>query len=277
MTPYDRLRWEAERLGEGTHRISCPWCLGGSTGERSLSLGVSASGSIYFRCFRAQCGKSGGKRGAVTAKKPPRYFTAHTEHLSAERATWFHDKFGFVPASTRYATFLDRYVYTMWEPRGHKARGFIARSFGDQEPKALTYNERPDEPFIGWSLSPLYVDGVAPIVLVEDWVSSEKVAAAGGIGVCLSGTYLSGDAALEIAECALERRVVIALDRDAFAKGVKMAADYGGLFKQRPRVWRLKEDLKYVPASVIVRAMDDDDCNDFGDEWARTENSSSVH
>lgn len=277
LSPYDRLRWEAERLGAGTHRIACPWCLGGSDGERSLSLGVAASGSIYFRCFRSTCGKSGGKKGAVVAKKPPRYFTANTEHLSPERAQWFMEKFGFVPCSTRYAPFLDRYVYTMWEPQGTKSRGYIARSFGDLEPKALTYNERPDEPFIGWSVSPLYIPGDAPIVIVEDWVSSEKVAAAGGVGVTLSGTHLSGDGALEIAENAKDRRVVIALDKDAFAKGVGIASLYGGLFGRRPRVWRLDKDLKYVDVGVIQRAMNDDDCNDFGDEWARGANSQSVH
>lgn len=277
VTPYERLRWEAERLGEGVHRIVCPWCSGGSTGEASLSLGVSASGSLYFRCFRSSCGVAGGKRDQVTTRrKEPRYYTGETEILSPKRMGWFHERFGFVPPDTRYAPHHDRYVYAMRGPE-YKLRGYLARSFSGDEPKVLTYVEKPDEPFIGWALSPTFGSGTSPIVVVEDWVSSEKVSMAGAIGVCLSGTYLSPDAALELAERAFDRRVIFALDNDAFAKGVAMAGKYRGLLRQPPRVWRLKEDLKYVPFNVIERAISNDDCNDFGDEWARTENPESLH
>lgn len=278
MTPYDKMRWEAEQLGEGVHRIVCPFCLGGSSGEKSLSLGVAADGSMFFRCFRANCAKSGGKtpRGPKHSK-PPRYYTGETVSLDDDRKLWFQERFGFVPGDTRYSPFSDRYVYAVRGPRDFVLRGHVARSFNGEEPKVLTYNERPDEPFVGWSCSPHYSAATGPIVVVEDWVSAEKIGVAGGVGVALNGTYMSQAAANEIAECALDRRVVFALDRDAFAKCVRLAADYGGLFKRRPRVWRLREDLKYEPIDVIVRAMGDDDYNDFGDEWARAADRPRLH
>jgi hypothetical protein len=274
MTPYERLQWHAETLGEGTHRVTCPWCLGGSKSEQSLSLGVSASGSLYFRCFRANCGKSGGKflESRIT-KRPPRYFTAETRFMEPPRQQWFIDKFGFCPTDTRYAPHMDRYIYTVRGPRG-RARGYVARSFSGAEPKVLTYNEHPAEPFIGWALQPHMHEG--SIVIVEDWVSAEKVSIH-GIGVALNGTHMGVDIACEIAEYSLNRPVIFALDRDAFAKSVEFASKYGGMFKQRPRVWRLKEDLKYVSSDVIERALSDNNCNDFGDDWARGADRQGVH
>jgi hypothetical protein len=274
MTPYEKLQWHAETLGEGTHRVMCPWCTGGSKSEQSLSLGVSASGTLYFRCFRANCGKSGGKFiEANVTKKPPRYFTAECRFMETERQQWFVDKFGFCPTDTRYAPLMDRYIYTVRGPRG-KGRGFIARSFSGAEPKVLTYNERPGEPFIAWALQPR--TDLGPIVVVEDWVSAEKVSQV-AIGVALNGTHMGMDAACEIAEHSLSRPVIFALDRDAFAKSVQYASKYGGMFKNRPRVWRLDKDLKYVPTDVIERAISDDNLNDFGDDWARSADRTGVH
>lgn len=42
----------------GNHRIVCPLCRGGSTGERSMSLTGDRDGGVFY-CFRAACGFKG--------------------------------------------------------------------------------------------------------------------------------------------------------------------------------------------------------------------------
>jgi len=46
--------------GPGTHRTSCPKCLGGSDKEKSLSVTINADGEFVYNCFRGSCGFNGG-------------------------------------------------------------------------------------------------------------------------------------------------------------------------------------------------------------------------
>ena len=46
--------------GPGTHRTSCPKCLGGNDKEKSLSVTIREDSEFVYNCFRASCGFSGG-------------------------------------------------------------------------------------------------------------------------------------------------------------------------------------------------------------------------
>jgi hypothetical protein len=137
-------------------------------------------------------------------------------------------------------------------------RGYIARSLSGATPKVLTYDERPEQPFIGWAGSEIN----RPVIAVEDWVSAEKIQASKlATAVALNGTYLSLDMVTEIQSTANGQAVILALDRDAYPKALKYLAQYGDLFSPRLRVWRLEVDLKYVSFERIGKAITNDECD----------------
>lgn len=256
MTPYQVLNWEASTRGAGAYRLVCPDCRGGTDSEKCLTLVVDTMGQMAFRCYRSSCGFGGGNRQTLVTDskvREPRYFTADTVSLSEDRKSWFDHKFGFVPPDTLYAPHMDRYVYTVRGPTG-AARGHIARSFAGAVPKVLTYWEATTEPFIGWCVDVSQED--APLVIVEDWLSAEKVYETGAAhALALNGTYLSLEMVREIIET-VKGQVILALDRDAWPKALKYRKDLGDLFSPAMKVWRLDEDLKYESLDRIREAVE---------------------
>jgi hypothetical protein len=186
-------------------------------------------------------------RAQPTAKRGPRYFTADTRMLTDAQNTWFFETFGYEPPDLLYAPYLDRFVYAVRGPHGSH-RGVIARSFSGAVPKSLTYKYL-DEPFLGWCSGS---GGDGPLVVVEDWVSAEKVATAGFDTVALNGTLLNEERLEEIASVTASS-VVLAYDPDAY--GVAL------IYQRRNpsdnlMVARLKVDLKYEPLERIKKVFD---------------------
>jgi len=145
---------------------------------------------------------------------------------------------------------MDRYVYTVRDPIG-VPRGHIARSLTGATPKVLTYDERPDQPFIGWVRS----ETSEAVVIVEDWISAEKLGASTATGVALNGTHLSLEMVTEIQVNSGGKPVCLALDRDAYGKSIGYLQRYGDLFSPRLRVAWLEVDIKHVPFGQIERAI----------------------
>lgn len=251
LSGYNQLHIEAARLGQGTHRIVCPFCSGGAERERSLHLEVgSGTGQVVFRCYRASCGTSGGNRAkrAIRKNRESRPFIHSTVTLDSEHSDALRRQFGFVPPHTTYSEDARRYVYEVRDPRG-LIRGHIARTFeAGVSPKVLTYCVKTDQPFIGWAATEI----AGTVLAVEDWISAEKVQVSGAASaVALNGTYLSLDMVEEMVRVADGRQVVLALDRDAYAKAIDYSKRYGELFAPRLRVARLKRDLKHEPSERI--------------------------
>jgi hypothetical protein len=247
----------------GAGRYVCPKCNGGTDREESLSIRVDAVGGVHWRCFRAQCGTSGGPRGVGSVfakpKKEARHFTRPIKPLTDPQRALLFEKFGDVSIEAQvhgYSYGDDRFILGVYGPTGYNRRGVVAYSF-NQKPKSLTYNEKPDEPFIHfsgvWGLD-------RDLVIVEDWFSAEKVAATGiARGVAILGTHLDQEMVTEIA--GLGARTWIALDRDAYAKTLGYVNKYreqfgGGLF-----AWSLARDLKYETTDRIKEALVDGKTN----------------
>jgi len=93
-------------------------------------------------------------------------------------------------------------------------RGHITRTMG--KPKIVRTYKATSQPFLDWWL----VDTTAPVVVVEDALSACRLAGCGLNAVALLGTSMSADDAAEIAECAGDRPVHLALDNDAFTKSI---------------------------------------------------------
>ena len=133
--------------------------------------------------------------------------------------------------------------------------GHILRDFtGTLTPKVLTYKDT-DGPFIHWAVN---MHGNKDIVIVEDWLSAEAVGRLGGVaGVALLGTHLTDEAQKQILHNASQAQVHVALDRDAFVKGVKLAAKLAACLWRPVFTWRLDKDLKHVRPERIERAINE--------------------
>jgi hypothetical protein len=171
-----------------------------------------------------------------------------------------------------YSPADDRLVLPVFGPYGYNRRGCIAYSLSGGKPKTLTYNEKPDQPFIHYAADS---KPVGHLVIVEDWFSAEKVATTGeAVGVAIMGTHLSQEAVTEIAGTAarMGARTWLALDRDAYAKTIGYLARYREQFAYGLYAWSLAKDLKYETTERIKRALDNG-ANDFSVDVSKPEHS----
>ena len=265
----------AQGLGAGQYGSQlCPACSGGSTRERTLSLGVEANGIIKFHCHRASCGFSGtayatpGSVPAVPTGRPAgnlNPLTADIHPLSDREIAWFKERFHIPESTSTKAIFRTdtRYALPIFSPNGSK-RGWITRRPWDGSPadtvsnrncpqygmKALTYMEA-DDPVLSWYST----EGEEPlcnrtIVLVEDSISAMRLAAwtkeadvtARNVAA-LMGTGVNAGKIAEIQLIAGYSSVIIALDPDATGQAFAMARKWGQAF-HGCRVLVLSKDIK---------------------------------
>lgn len=237
---------------------ACPKC----RRDDSWSVWIGTSGQPMGTCHRAQC--SHGSRQlsseqavflATPKKKEPRYYTRPIKQFTHDQKILLGIKFGINPDELAgYDEFEDRFILGVYGPVGYNKRGYIAYSLSGATPKSLTYNEKPEEPFIHHTETGACV---APRVIVEDWFSAEKVAAAGGVGIAVMGTYLDQAKVTEIAAVA-NGPTFLALDRDAYSKTIGYIAKYREQFPLGLYAWSLRVDLKYESTERIKRALDGD-------------------
>lgn len=224
---------------------------------------------MHWRCFRATCGTAGGPRGVQSVfaaiKREPRYFTRPIEPLTTLQHDLIEGKFGIHPGQLEgYDVIADRLVLGIYGPAGYNRRGVLAYSLSGAKPKSLTYNEKPDEPFIHYAGDA--ANQPHGQVIVEDWFSAEKVAMTRlARGVCINGTFLEQGMISELVETAAGGPTWVALDRDAYTKTLLYLSRFreqfpGGLF-----AWSLAKDLKYETTERIREALVDGKVDFTGD------------
>lgn len=269
--------WEIEAIA--THvpkgqseRAVCPKCNGGTDNEKCLQVYVDQDFQFHWRCYRATCGYRGGKSYTgmpiVPSKKEAKFYTRPTVWPSTEQHELIYRRFG-LPSGTvdAYCKEDDRFILSVDGPNRGNKRGVVAYSFSGAIPKALNYNETPDDPFIHWSRSEW--GSAAVIVIVEDWFSAEKVHLAGAMSVALMGTLLNQKMVTEIAKRAsiTNSKVFLAFDKDAWPKALTYQLKYREQFPLGLKVWSLKKDLKYVPVERIERAINGE--TDFSRDYSQ--------
>ncbi len=247
-------------LGTSMREI-CPRCGGGTKREKSLSLTLTEDGNLLWKCHRASCNDAGKLfvwgvigEGRKAAKKAPRLFTARTEHLSKAVYDWFFEKYqiraGILDEyGIKFCADMNRVVIPITgPPNKYRIRGYLAREWADKlDIKSLTFQELVEEPFAHWGYQ---FTAKYPIILVEDIISALKIEQANLNVISLNGTNLSQKLVREIID--VNRKVIIALDKDAYSKAIGMAGSYSQLLDIK--VWKLEEDLKYVPEERILDA-----------------------
>lgn len=268
MNPYQELSLQARELVVGVDNNGqlCPFCKGGRSGERSLSMHLRDDGICLFICFRASCGKHGRvatnghcvvSDGAPAQKGfEARQFTGETRLLNSEERGTLWSLYGLnqddvkrhrLAVCTSEGINFGRLVVPVInlenKVRGHELRvfsGFIA-----DVPKTLHYKQL-DEPWIGLFTTHAY-DPKRPVVLVEDVISAMKVAHQ-YVAVSLMGSYITMSDLFEIEK--VTDNVILALDRDASAKALAFKTKYR-FIAPNLRVLLLQKDLKYATDGEI--------------------------
>lgn len=256
----EAIHWLAANQGPG--RYLCPKCAGGSDGEKSLNIRLDEGGGVHWRCFRSSCGYTGGPRGIRSVfaerKREARHFTRPIEPPTEAHLALLDSLFGLNEGELEgYSPTDDRFILGVYGPYGYNKRGVLAYSLSGGKPKSLTYNEKPDEPFIHYAKYAGY-GKYAHLVIVEDWFSAEKVATTGeAVGAAIMGTHLDQAAITEIAGVAARygARTWLALDRDAYAKTIGYVARYREQFAYGLYAWSLAKDLKYETTERIKEAL----------------------
>lgn len=248
-TTRTEIAIEADSIPLGqTHTIVCPECGGGTSRAATLSITKKDSGQVAFICFRDSCQIKGYLKASgtppVKVEKVKKPREVRVEKLIAEP----HEE---VPTPTelyvqeKYSISLKE-NYCRWDPKTERVlipifdevfqmRGYIARSYQGAEPKALTYKQE------GYEGAAWFQVGFVPtdtLVVVEDAISAIAVLRMGIDAVALLGTFLSDATIEQILNCKY-KSVLVALDADAFARGIENTQKLKGA-KMLP----LQKDIK---------------------------------
>ena len=273
------LRDEVKLLGSGlatgqSTRVQCPVC---EDSERTFSITRNQEGLLYH-CFRATCSDTRGFVGTIPEPyrpdtSPRRYnsraYEGELHPLQKRDYEFFSARFALsasaIPDFSIMRSSVDdslaQYVLALHDWRGY-TRGHLVRRGGwsgspdtpglveSTPPKSYTFLghpsheamhvARPQEPR-GY--------GLGTVVVVEDYISSLKVAQNGQIGVSLTGMTMNANRAAEIA-LLQPREVVIALDKDAISQAMMMARKWG-LSWNSVRVLLLQQDIKDMTAEAV--------------------------
>ena len=245
-------------MHEGETRAGqlCPFCSGGSSGERTLSL-KRDNHRILYMCHRASCGAKGSysarSQAAKEYRRKERRFVTVTDPLTDELASELMSKYhltseeirrGEISTTTAYSSDGHLRVYLPKHRMDGTVRGYTARALDKvQTPKALSFVFHEDEPNLGW-----YFRGRSrPLVIVEDAFSALRVSSFCN-AVYLSGTHISDAIADELVRSGITP-VYLMLDRDATRQAVKLALRYSN--KCKMHVVPLPMDLKNMARPVL--------------------------
>lgn len=258
---------EAMTLEPGqTLRVVCPFCGGGSDGERSMAITLNAdNGLILYICFRGHCGESGvigNGGGSLVYKRSPPAFTPYERGdvvpVSAKRVpSWVREqlaKWRIRPEEVThwfYSPAEDRILMPVHGPL-YELRGYVRRGPPDRKPKVLTGLVDNTQPFQGWHLRDT---PRTHLILVEDVPSAYRLMLNDAEAVALTGCTPSDDALDEIVRVARQRKqqVVWALDPDATSKAIKYSSKVS--LRVASRVLVLDKDIKDMTDEEIYECL----------------------
>lgn len=248
--------------GESLSGQSCPYCNGGRSADRSLSISLTSGGAILYMCHRASCKAKGiiGPRGTGGIHSSGGGVSFNPKRYSGKVGPLFLEDFEFLDG--RYGLSVDLITSSGWmrmvdfpntelppplimpiiSPNG-MFRGVCTRRTDAEGKKQVRVFKEVDEPLLCW-----YRHVNPKVIVVEDQISALK-ASNYCTAVALMGTNLDYNKVEEIAEVANGAPVWIALDRDATAK----AFDYFKLY----RAWI--PELSLLMLTKDIKDMRDDE------------------
>ena len=258
------------RDGESLNGQICPWCEGGDSKEKSLSVTLN-TGSILYNCHRASCGHRGaipltaGEMREINREATPKKKAKQPEELLAlgdmtKRLLMEKYELGDIHLKMMGASWdpLSSRLYLPlinWNRTG--MIGYALRSLSGASPKSIIRLTEPDQPCLAF-YGPSTTKGV--VFIVEDQFSASKISRY-GTGVALMGTAMNPSKAMLIKKNLDPRLVVLALDKDAVDKAVQHWTRYRAVFPNT-RVMALERDIKdtkYADLDELVRRVTKED------------------
>lgn len=250
-------------VGDSTRDTPCPRCGGGTNKEKSFVITRTEEGYVFV-CHRASCGHKGatymsrGERAHQAGKPvtPPKKKELHKYkgelHWNPELAEYMEERFGV------FCDALSDTGRAMFMVRGPDRRpvGWVARAYPgfykgniDTAQKAINYQEREYDLGLHFP-SAINWYGQEKLVVVEDWVSAEKLASIGVSAAALLGTNLSFATAEELKDTLGVKELVVCLDFDALAKAVDLRRELSLVFDVIT-IQVLKKDPKDTPVEEL--------------------------
>lgn len=234
------LEAEALALGE-TVTVLCPACGGGSSNDKTCSITKNESGAILWICFRDNCQIKGrGGSGKTLAPKSQQAKPKTNKEIRVEKL--LKEKTDSIPeallerALSQYNLVLPEHFIRWTSKYSPEGAGRLAIPIFDkymdlkgydlkditkeQSPKSLTI--AGDYTGVAWCMV-----GFIPtktLIVVEDLLSANAISALGIDAAALLGTHLSQDKADDINSVGYDQ-VLIALDKDALATAISLAAE----------------------------------------------------
>ena len=242
-----------------TRKHVCPRCDGGQSRETSLHVRYSDDGVVRLKCYRASCGwfalLLNDGTAEVTRKKlkQGRLYRDPTIPIDEDARDLLASAYGLHGYGDRWRLSTDgqTLVLSIRDAYGLE-RGHQTRTLYLDEKRCFTFKATA-QPFLDW-----WVDRFSqtPVVVVEDALSACRLSQLGYGSVALLGTGMSNEDAREIKQIAGERPIVLALDRDAFDKAVKLAGRHRPVLGNT-RVLCLTEDIKNIDHDDDIRELID--------------------
>lgn len=256
MKNVSEVLLEAALLGTDVQtRIVCPFCQGGSTGERCMSIVRTAAGDVKYICHRSNCGIVGRSNtpNSVVAEsaQPPRPIRPVRLGAIPEK---LYDNIWYkwsIPRSLvkalgwKWDDTSNRLAMTVYGPTG-SLRGLVLRTLEpDVTPKVLNVQWEQDSTFLAWHKADDVWGPHRGVVLVEDIPSAVRVAELGIYthAVSLNGTHISDSIVEELRSNCASGEIILALDEDASEKALEYARKLN-LVLGRIRVILLMRDFK---------------------------------
>lgn len=276
MSPYEELRLLLASLVEGEQRAGevCPFCRGGRSGERTLSISRTGPRSGAYICHRAQCGKQGyvGESYGTHYNPPqrkaewePRIYDGTIEEISDEQLGIYANKYGWTCDEIRrtgvgWSPEYQRSVWKVCSPTGF-VRGVELRTLDPYRRNKTLHFRHSADPWVGYC--GLYqgagsrgVSGVGgqsrqPLVAVEDMISMHRV---GQVypAACIMGSHLTFETLVDLMK--VSEKIILCLDRDATEKAEKFAKRFSFLCPDFVHI-PLTRDLKYESQASIKEIL----------------------
>lgn len=208
------LSYSHLRNGEVSAGNLCPACNGGSSKERTLSVGRTG-GRLWWRCWRASCPCKGSLQDNAVIAFTPRSENRKRLHYQTRSLTKDEETFLATKVSNdllprvRYTDqYGGRYCFPMISRTG-RTEGYVLRTY-DKDTKPKVLNDEYDR--CSW-----HGDLASPskVVIVEDIPSAAKIGEAHDfVGVALLGTTCTSEKLSDILD-ARAKYYIVCLDEDA--------------------------------------------------------------
>jgi len=252
----EEIKLEALSLGiSASKRINCPQCR-----KDRMDITRRKEGILYH-CWRPDCSMRGciGTLPSNLMDVPKRekkeftprpfvhetititesFYLAHLRKYTMSLQEW-------KDAGVKRVDWEKSIVMPLWDRRGF-GFGTTVKNFTNKKRKAIHYLET-NVPILHYALSHNCARPHTAI-LVEDWISAQRIALLGYRSVCLLGTELTDDKVKDL-KAAGVKHVAIALDPDAYAKSIKIADSYR-LFFNSFKVIQTPADPKDMAPDIL--------------------------